>query len=152
VPDVFRPTSARVASGVLFRDGSGRVLLVKPVYKRGWDLPGGYVEPAESPRQAAVREVAEELGISPAVGRLLVVDWAPHPDEGDKLLFVFDGGLLDESALESASLQAAEIGDLRFARDDELPELLPDRLLRRIRSAVDEPADPYLENGLTATD
>ena len=148
----FRPTSARVASGVLFRDRNAHILLVKPVYKRGWDLPGGYVEPAESPRQAAIREVAEELGITAAVGRLLVVDWAPHPDEGDKLLFVFDGGVLDETALDSATLQAAEIAELRFAADGELPELLPERLLRRIRSAMSEPGDPYLEYGLTVTD
>lgn len=152
MPQEFRPASARVASGVLFRDGSGRVLLVKPVYKRGWDLPGGYVEPAESPRHAAAREVAEELGITVAVGRLLVVDWAPHPDEGDKLLFVFDGGFLDQAALDSTTLQATEIAELRFAADGDLPELLPDRLLLRIRSAMSGPADPYLEHGLTATD
>lgn len=29
-----------------------RVLLVKPAYKEGWDIPGGYVEPEESPRAA----------------------------------------------------------------------------------------------------
>src|SRR2546427_4897446 len=53
----------RIAAGVLFRDPDGRVLLVKPTYKAGWDIPGGYVEPGESPKQAALREVREELGI-----------------------------------------------------------------------------------------
>jgi len=71
----------RVAAGVLFRDAQGRVLLVKPTYKDGWDIPGGYVEPGESPKQAARREVLEELGIEPPIGRLLVVDWAP-PERG----------------------------------------------------------------------
>ncbi len=84
----------RVAAGVLFFDEADRVLLVRPSYKPGWDIPGGYVEPGESPKQACVREVNEELGITPPIGRLLVVDWAPHPDEGDKMLFVFDGGVL----------------------------------------------------------
>ena len=82
----------RMAAGVLFRDPEGRVLLVKPSYKAGWDIPGGYVEPGESPKQAAQREVLEELGIEVPIGRLLVVDWAPHPNEGDKILFIFDGG------------------------------------------------------------
>jgi ADP-ribose pyrophosphatase YjhB (NUDIX family) len=67
----------RVASGALFFDAEGRLLLVKPTYKDGWDIPGGYVEPGETPREACEREVAEELGIRPRIGDLLVADWAP---------------------------------------------------------------------------
>lgn len=150
MPEGFNPAAARLAAGVLFRDAAGHVLLVKPVYKRGWDLPGGYVEPGEAPRQAAIREVAEELGLSLAVGRLVVVDWAPHPDEGDKLLFIFDGGEIDQAKLSDATLQASEIGELKFASDAELAELLPERLLHRIRSAMTRPDDPYLEHGKPA--
>lgn len=84
----------RIAAGVIFRDDQGRVLLVKPTYKDGWDVPGAYVEPGESPRSAAIREVQEELDIRPKISSLLVVDWAPHPREGDKILFLFDGGHL----------------------------------------------------------
>src|SRR6201989_3012499 len=84
----------RVAAGALIRDPYGRILLVKPTYKDGWDIPGGYVEPGESPAQACQREIREEIGLSRELGRLLLVDWAPHPSEGDKLLFVFDGGTL----------------------------------------------------------
>jgi 8-oxo-dGTP pyrophosphatase MutT (NUDIX family) len=65
---------------------------VKPVYKDGWDLPGGYVMPGESPRAACAREVREELGIEPPIGDALVVDWAPLEGGGDKILFVFDAG------------------------------------------------------------
>ena len=72
----------------------GRVLLVRPTYKPHWDVPGGYVEPGESPTSACAREVREELGIEPMLGSLLVVDWAPNAGEGDKMLFIFDGGEL----------------------------------------------------------
>jgi ADP-ribose pyrophosphatase YjhB (NUDIX family) len=85
---------ARAAAGVLFFDEDGRVLLVRPSYKSGWDIPGGYLRPGETPSEAAAREVSEKLGIKPPIGRLLAADWAPHPDEGDKILFVFDGGQL----------------------------------------------------------
>lgn len=45
----------RVAADVLIRDASGRVLLVNPTYKPGWDLPGGMVEANEPPHAAAIR-------------------------------------------------------------------------------------------------
>ena len=135
----------RTAAGVLVRDVGGRVLLVKPSYKDGWDIPGGYVEPGESPKQAARREVSEELGIDLAIGRLLVVDWAPHPNEGDKLLFIFDGGQLGE---RDVSPSDDEIEEIRFWAHDELSAALPPRLLTRIRSALRTNGDDaYLEYG-----
>jgi 8-oxo-dGTP diphosphatase len=45
-PTFVRP---RVAAGVLLLDEAGRVLLVVPSYKDFLDLPGGCVEPGESP-------------------------------------------------------------------------------------------------------
>src|ERR671921_2867469 len=98
-----------MAAGALFVDQAGWPLLVKPTYKDGWDLPGGYVEPGESPLAACRREVAEELGISPAIGELLIVDWAPNEREGDKLLFVFDGGTLDDTLTRSIRLPQQEL-------------------------------------------
>jgi 8-oxo-dGTP diphosphatase len=62
----------RVASGVLYFDDAGRVMLVKPTYKPLWEIPGGYVQPGESPAAAALREVIEELGTRLPVGELLV--------------------------------------------------------------------------------
>jgi ADP-ribose pyrophosphatase YjhB (NUDIX family) len=75
----------RVAAGLLIRDLHDRVLMVRPTYKDGWDLPGGYVEPNESPTKAVERELTEELSLARSPGRLLVVDWAPRPAEGDRI-------------------------------------------------------------------
>ena len=50
-----------VAAGVLFFDEQGRVMLVDPTYKPGWEIPGGYVEAGESPLEACVREVKEHF-------------------------------------------------------------------------------------------
>ena len=138
----------RVAAGVLFRNRDCDVLLVKPTYKDGWDLPGGYVEPGESPKQAAERELQEELGISPQIGRLLVIDWAPHPAEGDKLLFVFDGGL---PVIGEIFYQRGEIETARFWNLHDLPRALPRRLLRRVISALEFSNDAYLEGGVRIT-
>jgi 8-oxo-dGTP diphosphatase len=137
----------RVAAGVLFRDQAGRVLLVKPTYKDGWDIPGGYVEPGESPKQAAVREIAEELGMTGPIGRLLVVDWAPHPDEGDKLLFVFDGGLAPRN-VGDLTLERGEIERVEFIALEDAEGRLPHRIRERLTSALATSDDPYLEQGV----
>ena len=84
-----------VAAGALFRDAAGRVLLVHPTYKPGWDVPGGVVEDGESPAQACRREIAEELGLDRATGAFLSVDHT-RGDGYDKILFLFDGGPLGD--------------------------------------------------------
>jgi ADP-ribose pyrophosphatase YjhB (NUDIX family) len=139
-----------MAAGALFVDEAGRVLIVQPVYKESWDIPGGYVEPGESPRQACIREVREELGITPPIGRLLVVDWAPSDGEGDKILFVFAGGRLDAATAQQITLDDAEVRAYRYRGLHEIHGLMTDRLVRRITSAAnvyDVGGVTYLEHG-----
>ena len=142
----------RVAAGALFCDAAGRVLLVKPTYKEGWDLPGGYVEPGETPRQGCEREIKEELGLVRRVGPLLVVDWAPSPNEGDKLLFIFEGDTIEsESQLH---LPAAELSEVRYFDPEQLSIALNARLTRRVTEAINARANQkarYLEHGLPHT-
>ena len=57
----------RVVGAVLRKDG--RVLLCRRArnreyYPAVWDVPGGHVEERESPQQALIRELEEELGIT----------------------------------------------------------------------------------------
>jgi 8-oxo-dGTP pyrophosphatase MutT (NUDIX family) len=65
---------ARRTARVFVFDDAGRVLLIRcaMVLKSGeefmfWVTPGGEIEPGEQPRDAAVREVREELGLELAV-------------------------------------------------------------------------------------
>jgi 8-oxo-dGTP diphosphatase len=141
----------RVAAGVLFRDHAGHVLLVKPTYKDGWEIPGGYVERGESPHAAAVREVAEELGADLDIAELLVLDWAPHPAEGDKLLVIFRGRTLDQADVDRLRLDSTEIAEARFFPVEQLADLMPDRLARRIAEAARQDSGTYLEHGRSLT-
>jgi ADP-ribose pyrophosphatase YjhB (NUDIX family) len=137
------------AAGALFVDERGRVLLVEPVYKPRWEIPGGVIEPGETPSAACAREVAEELGLNVHVGRLLVVDWAPHPEHGERVLFVFDGGLLGAASVARIRLQAEELSSYAFVPPGEIGKWLPPRLIRRITAAVAAKADGtihYLEH------
>lgn len=51
------------SAGVFCETADGRLLIVKANYKRLWTIPGGVVDPAELPLDAAVRETFEETGI-----------------------------------------------------------------------------------------
>lgn len=140
-----------IAAGVLLFDDAGRILLVQPTYKDYWDIPGGYVEIGETPAQAAAREGREELGIKTSVGPLLVADWAPHPDEGDKLLLVFDGGTLTAEQVNAIRLQADELASYAFRDPIEAITLLIPRLGRRVAAAIDarqKSRTTYLESGV----
>jgi 8-oxo-dGTP diphosphatase len=147
MPPLARP---RIAAGALFVDVQDRVLLVQPTYKDSWDIPGGYVEPGESPLQACIREVREELGISPPIGRLLVVDWAPSEAEGDKILFVFAGGRLADEVASQIMLDDDELRAYEYHALEHLPGLMTNRLVRRVTSAHDayrNCTNLYLEYG-----
>lgn len=140
----------RVAAGALFFDERGRVMMVVPTYKDYLEIPGGYIEHGETPTQAVAREVKEELGITPPIGRLLVVDWAPTPSEGDKQLFVFDGGVLDEQWLDQIQLDPAELADYEFHDVASIESATISRLARRIVQgdrARREGTTVYLESG-----
>ncbi|MFH8855377.1 NUDIX hydrolase [Streptomyces enissocaesilis] len=140
----------RMAAGALFFGDADRVLMVEPTYKEYWDIPGGYVEAGESPLHAAVREVREELGITPPIGRLLAVDWAPNEAEGDKVLYLFDGGQLSREHLAGIELQADELKGFEFVALDQIAERTIPRLARRILAAAEAREDAvlvYLEHG-----
>ncbi|PSP19818.1 NUDIX hydrolase [Halobacteriales archaeon QH_10_67_13] len=62
-----------LAAGARVRDPAGRVALIKNEWTDGWFVPGGAVEPGESPTAAAGREVREETGLEATVGEPLVV-------------------------------------------------------------------------------
>ena len=137
----------RMGAALLLRDGSDRVLLVEPTYKPYWELPGGVVEASESPRQAAAREITEELGLSVVPGRLLVVDWVPPRDgRTDGLMVVFDGGRCGDPV----RLAENELRSWAWCDPGQAAQRLLPLLARRAAAAlhaVHTGATVYLEDG-----
>ncbi|MFB7167936.1 NUDIX domain-containing protein [Streptomyces sp. NPDC056242] len=147
------PTGETVAAGVLLFDEDGRVLLVDPTYKAGWEFPGGVVEPGEAPARAGVREVAEETGIQlPELPGLLVIDWeAPAPPAYGGLRLLFDGGRLDGAEARRMILPGPELRGWRFVTEQEAAGLLPPVRYERLRWALrarERGAALYLEAGV----
>ncbi|MFI5981875.1 NUDIX domain-containing protein [Streptomyces sp. NPDC051555] len=129
----------RVLAGAaaLYRDTAGRVLLVEPNYREGWALPGGTVESdrGESPRGAARRESAEEIGLDLPLGRLLAVDWTLGPARPPLVAYLFDGGVLDVDQLAAITLQEEELISWRLVEPAELTDYLPGALGLRTAEA-----------------
>lgn len=58
----------RTAFGMAF---NGKRILLARLKNRDWDLPGGKIDPGETPQQAAVREVLEETFVQVEVVDLI---------------------------------------------------------------------------------
>ncbi|MER5358734.1 NUDIX hydrolase [Streptomyces sp. NPDC002785] len=127
------------AAATVFRDVHGRVLLVEPNYRDGWALPGGTIESdqGESPRQAARRETAEEIGLDLEPGRLLAIDWARGPKRPPIAAYLYDGGVLDEPELKAIRLQEEELLSWELVERDDLDRYLHGGLALRLRAALD---------------
>lgn len=74
--------SVHVVAGVI-ADARGRILLARRTEGRDlaglWEFPGGKVDPGETPEQALVRELREELGIDARVGEAVIVVPQQYP-------------------------------------------------------------------------
>jgi|SRR5689334_8567027 len=140
------------AAGALFFDDDGHLLIVEPVYKSTWEIPGGAIEHGETPRAACARELPEELGIELEVGRLLVVDWvAGNTEEPEgRVRFLFDGGTLSEARLDEIELPPHELESWACVPVGDLFVMVSGDLSRRVTAAVDaltKGETYYLENG-----
>ena len=141
----------RLAVGLYCRDGWDNLLIVQPTYRPTWLVPGGSVEPDESPYRACQREAQEELGITLTVGRLLCVDYrAAQAAQSESIHFIFDGGVLNASTSTQIVLPADELQDYQFLPFAEAITYLDAWLARRIalaRLAVEEQRTIYAEDG-----
>ena len=130
----------RMASGVLFFDQEGQVLIVDPNYKESWEIPGGVVEKDESPLAAAVREVKEELGLWVAPESLKCVGVEYVPGDGDYtegLMFVFSGGVLGPEARAKIKINEDELRSYRFVDPGQMATLLKPGVTARVLRGID---------------
>ena len=141
----------RMSASALFLNEQGNVLIVKPTYRPDWLLPGGLVEKDESPLQACVREIKEELNIDMPPGKLLCVEHlSDDTQQTESVQFVFYGGLLTEAQIPFITLPTPELSEYRFSSHEEALQLLSCKLARRLPyclQALEENTTFYLEDG-----
>ena len=145
------PTKRVIAQG-LIRNSSGQILLCELTYKKEWDLPGGVVDPHESPAHAVAREVREELQVEMSPRSLVAVNWLPSwRGWDDAMLCVFDLGV-DDQVIARARLEPREIRALHWCTLDEVElhaAAYVTRMLRRLEPQAEGTA--YLEDGSDPT-
>jgi ADP-ribose pyrophosphatase YjhB (NUDIX family) len=139
----------RVISQLVVRDPADRVLLCELTYKSEWDLPGGVVEPMESPATGLARELREELGTDMGVGELLTVNWLPAwRGWDDACLFVFDGATMPADATATMTLQPAEIRAVHWCTPQQVQARATAATVRLLEALADpQRRGHYLEDG-----
>lgn len=113
--------------GVVVRDG--RVLLLRNE-RSEWELPGGRLEPCETPQDCVAREVAEETQWSALVGPILDA-WTYHVEVVGRSVFVVTYGCTTDAG--TPPIRSAEHNDIGLFRHDEVAGLpMPDGYRRSI--------------------
>ena len=121
---VISPFPRLGASACVWREG--RVLIVqraKPPLTGIWSLPGGAVEPGETAKDAAARELGEETGVTAALDQLVdLVDIIRHGPDGS-LAFHYAVACYTGHWVSGEPIAASDAQAARFAAVSELEAL-----------------------------
>lgn len=99
VPETDHPRVGRARFAVVMARRPSGVVLVFNVYRKVWELPGGLIDPGETPREAAARELAEEAGV--AVDALRWLGLVEVHDGAAHFGAVYDGNVTTVAKVDS---------------------------------------------------
>lgn len=147
----------RMGSGVLIFSEKDELLIVKISYKEHWSIPGGVVEENESPKQAGIREVKEEIGLEFKDIKFVCIDYTKadvNKNKDESLQFIFTAGKISNEFINKIQIDNKEVIEFAFKPVEQVSELLggPTRnLVKRLMpciEAIKNDKGIYLEDGI----
>ena len=93
----------KVGAGALI-ELNNKILLLQRTqapFANCWNLPAGYVEADESPIQAVVREVYEEVGLQVEIANLVDIYFFNDDPRGNGILVVYNCVIIGGALIES---------------------------------------------------
>lgn len=143
VPERDLASRAPLTHAVTIARHGGACALVFNRFKRHWELPGGHIDPGETPRACAVRELREESGVVCAEASLrfagaTVIATSPGAIDGG----IEHGALYVVDVDERVPFEPSdEIAAVRWWNGvDEIADL--SAIDRQLLEAVSKPPDP----------
>jgi 8-oxo-dGTP diphosphatase len=131
---VSKPTvKPPVSTAIIVQDG--RVLMARRREREGkllWSFPGGAIEAGETPEQAAVREVSEEVGLE--VEAVQVLGDRIHPQSGVHMTYVACSVVAGEAYVADAE----ELAEVAWLEHGQIPEYVPWGLFDKVQAHLDE--------------
>lgn len=121
--------------GVIIHDG--KLLVVRNSGGRDfYALPGGHVDSGENPKECIERELIEELGVKPVVGRVLYVYTYVNKDGVHAVEFFFEitNGIDYLAHEEREKTHAHEIDDTRWISSHDDVRMLPLEFVAEFKS------------------
>ena len=125
------------AGGVVINNERTKIALIGRLDRRGrllWSLPKGHIEEGETPEQTAVREVAEEVGLT--VTPVALIGERNHPDTRRHLVYV----ACETDTAAARVLDTDELADLEWCAYE--------ALTRRVPKGFFGPVQDYLRDHL----
>jgi len=124
--DVYVVTGASWVNVLAFTP-EGKVILVQQ-YRHGtrevmWEIPGGVIEPDETPAHAGARELIEETGYAGTPARLL---GKIHPNPAFQTNLCYTVLILDAKRIREPAMDGTEDIAVRLVEEDEFARMIAD--------------------------